>query len=55
MSDHLRLATGGGGFVRGWIDGDPIVRQDGVLGYADDAPLSYFKLGLYRDHLTARP
>jgi hypothetical protein len=48
---HLRLVTGAAGLVRGWMNGDPIVRYEGPVGYADDAPLSYFKVGLYRDTL----
>lgn len=51
MVYHLRLSTGPRGLVRAWMNGEPIVRYDGRLGYVEDAPLSYFRIGLYRDHL----
>jgi hypothetical protein len=48
---HLRLSTGPAGLVRAWLNGGPIVRYEGPIGHAEDAPLAYFKIGLYRHTL----
>lgn len=40
------------GLLQVWKDGRQIVHYHGALGFEDDNDEIYFKLGLYRDHMT---
>lgn len=40
------------GAVTVWIDGTQVVDYQGPLGFADDPPDVYFRLGLYRDRMA---
>jgi hypothetical protein len=41
------------GAVRVWVNGARVADYQGPLGYPDDPPEVYFRLGLYRDRMTA--
>lgn len=39
------------GFAKAWIDKKEFANYQGKLGFTPNAPLTYFKMGLYRDQI----
>lgn len=49
ITTNYQLNTNQQGFVHVLVDGEELVNYEGELGYQSDNPLTYFKMGLYRD------